>query len=213
MNRVFIDVETGGLSYRGHALTAMAAVVFDPDYKTIAVWDTKIKPLPDLYISDDAAKLQGYQDQAHLRQSQQFASSEQSALESLRQFLIDWLAPDNPDLQLPGLFRKFGHRIWAHNASFDSAFLMEAYYRVNETVIRVPFGCSCSLLHANRILPESQTPGGSLLKLARFFGIEFPNQHSPVADSRVGIAVLRALDEYQRAGSGDGQPLAGEEVV
>lgn len=198
MNRVFIDVETGGLSYRGHALTAMAAVVFDSEYETVAVWDTKIKPSSDLFISDDAAKLQGYQDEAHLRQSQQFASSEESALRSFRQFLIDWLAPNNPELELPHLFRKFGHRIWAHNASFDSAFLMEAYYRVNPTIIRVPFGCSCSLLHANRILPESETPGGSLLKLAKMFDIDFPEQHNPVADSRVGIAVLRALEEYQK---------------
>lgn len=82
-----------------------------------------------------------------------------------------------------------GSVVAAHNLSFDAGFLAAEYQRSGETAPNQPALCTLQL--ARRVLRENSA--FSLAACAAALGIDHPNAHRALADTRVTASVLAAM--------------------
>ena len=85
--------------------------------------------------------------------------------------------------------RLAGSMIAAHNLSFDAGFLTAEYQRAGATVPDQPALCTLQL--ARRVLRDND--GYSLAACAAALGIDHPNAHRALPDTRVTASVLQAM--------------------
>jgi DNA polymerase III epsilon subunit family exonuclease len=82
-----------------------------------------------------------------------------------------------------------GRMVVAHNISFDASFLANEFSRASATAPERPAVCTLELARA--VLPPMR--GYSLAACAKALGIEHPDAHRALPDTRVTAAVLRAM--------------------
>ena len=200
--RLFVDVETGGLSSQLHGITQIAAQVFslttDPETgeTTLATGDKfhcKVQPIDWLQYDPEALRMQG-ETRATLMEE---GLSENEAFLAFSEFAHEHLSG-----QVDGL-------IWAHEAHFDWSFVralasrgMAPGYQDKITVVkpRINWTCSKHLFRALKglgVVPEDQKE--NLRYIAEYYGIEFPEaeQHRPSKDIEIAMLALpKILGDY-----------------
>lgn len=98
-------------------------------------------------------------------------------------------APTFDDIAGPLCTRLAGSMIAAHNLSFDAGFLGAEFHRAGLPVPDQPAICTLQL--ARHVLPGRS--GYSLAACAAALGIDHPDAHRALPDTRVTAAVLRAM--------------------
>lgn len=203
---IILDIETGGLDFHECAVTEIGAVAFEEFGGTLAevaslrIW---VHPPMHLTIEPDAAAVQGKR-VSELRERD--GAEEEDAICELRDF-IERYTPCLPN-------HKVLHRLYAHNAGFDIAFLREMCFRVGIELLffRDDANISCTLRlfqqqHMAGLWPDMQSVavGGSLGKLCAAWGIERKEPHDALSDCR---ATLQVLDRLQKRMRGENVPAA-----
>lgn len=101
---IAIDCETGGLDETKNALLSVGLVELDGNYNPVRLKEVFIKPIPGMFIDDEAAKLNGYSMEEWEK------NSALDLREAFNQILL-WL---------PSEFTFI-----AHNSSFDEKFFLK----------------------------------------------------------------------------------------
>lgn len=200
---IIIDIETGGLDPCLCAVTEIGAIAFcEKDGRLIetAHFHELISPPSWLAITEGAAKVQGSTVQELYTRS---GKTERQALADFCGFFWKHLDSNTE-------YRKFAHRIYAHNAGFDEEFLVAMVER--DGSVWLPFAddrtsrFSCTLRlyqqqHAIGLWPEMDalTGGsGSLGKLCEAWGIDRKEPHDALSDCRATLQVLDRLQKRMR---------------
>ena len=98
-------------------------------------------------------------------------------------------APSFEDIAEELRERLAGSMVAAHNLSFDAGFLAAEFQRAGSTTPDQP--AVCTLLLARHVLKGNK--GYSLAACAATLGIDHPNAHRALADTRVTASVLAAM--------------------
>jgi DNA polymerase III epsilon subunit family exonuclease len=107
------------------------------------------------------------------------------------------------DAVIPAIVSRLaGHMVVAHNLSFDASFLANEFDRAGVVAPDRPAVCTLEL--ARVVLPGMR--GYSLAACARELGIDHPDAHRALPDTRVTAAVLRAM-LHRLHGASEQEPL------
>jgi DNA polymerase III epsilon subunit-like protein len=200
---IIIDLETGGLDPERCAVTEIGAVAFSEEAGTLIermAFHANIKPPEHLDITREAAKVQGKTVEDLYGR---FGQTEGQALVAFAGFFYRWFDFTSP-------YRKEAHRIWAHYAGFDQAFLTAMVKRNEECISftfakepMTPFSCTLRLFQQQQaagLWPEIApvAMGGSLGKLCEAWGIDRKEPHDALSDCRATLAVLDRLQKRMR---------------
>ena len=173
MTRILVlDCETGGKDSRTCGLTEIGAVVFEHDdwrnYEFVAGWHSLIQESPDLLYEDEALSVQ--------RRTLDDLSSglpERDVLLGLTKFIGEVMGTNFYQISP-----------WAHNQSFDLAFLMAAYGR---HALAAPFNrgfrCSVQLYRIARDLGLHNDYRSDLGSVVRTLRLGDGDQHHAYDDA------------------------------
>lgn len=178
MKCLFVDVETGGLDCKVHALLSIGAVVFDPVTGDIGMrYESDVMPHEGKSFTLEALGVNGF--------TVERMKSARPAREVYQEFR-DWIW-DRDALTL-----------WAHNAEFDAGFLRE-FERLNIGVTLPVFHhrngihCSKQLLGIAKLQGHYPTERScSLMPACEHFGIPCGN-HTAFSDTLAGARLVCKL--------------------
>lgn len=186
MRGVFIDVETGGLDPKVHALTQIAAIAFDlePGNKPciLNVHQQVVKPDKWLALSKGALDIQN----RTMEELLENGSEEQEVYRNLVAFLEKYIGPAN---DWPG-------HIWAQDASFDHSFCRALETRVgggaNYFSDRCDWNCTKRTWTMLRFLGVHNETKTSLKNIIAHYGIrgEDEQTHDAADDATVSLVAL-----------------------
>lgn len=186
MRGVFIDVETGGLDPKVHALTQIAAIAFDIDPgskpQILDVYQEIVKPDKWLAMSEGALAMQNRTMDVVL----EAGNEEQQVYRNLVCFLAKHIGPAD----------QWGGRIWAQDASFDHSFCRALEMRVGQGVNyfsdRCDWNCTKRTWTMLRGLGVHNEPKTSLKNIIAYYGIrgEDGQTHDAADDATVSLVAL-----------------------
>lgn len=161
-----VDVETSGLSPKHHHLLQVAVVVLGPDGQVLERWASYVRPRWWPFVRTGPTQLHGIT-RRHLRHGQGVAE------------VLSELA-----------HRTDGAVLVAHNAAFDTEFLVRAAQRSG-----VPLRWSAQLctLQLSRRLDPDRRLSHRLADVCGRYGIELERPHDALADAEATAALLPHL--------------------
>lgn len=163
MKLFVFDLETGGLDAKECAITQIAAAVVEavPDYSSFFILNrmsTLIKPKDGLLINEEALKATGLT----LERLKDEGRDEARAIEGLRDFVKRYFQDEKKCSP------------FAHNSSFDMAFMEEACARCN---VDLPFNrahvCTMHMFRSLRFAGYHDSYKANLSSAASALGVAF----------------------------------------
>ena len=188
---VFVDIETGGLNAKKHAITQIAALAVDGALNVLEAFERKIQ-FGVLEGSTAALNKQKYDPATWSQQGERADDVARQFASFLRRHAaISKIARNGRPYRLAVLA--------GHNAvAFDLPFLRE-WYRRQDTFCPVAHHALCTLERTKWYFAEHPqvTPPDSyaLGYLCEYFGVEFPesDRHDALADVRATLELYRRL--------------------
>ncbi len=189
---VFLDLETGGLNPKKHAITQIAAIAVDDEVNELEVFERKVQ-FGTLEGTKEALNKQKYDPET-------WATEGRRADEVAREF-ASFLRRHASVEKVGKNGRPYRLALVAgHNAvTFDVPFLQE-WYRRHKAFCPVTHTVLCTLQRAQWYFlaehPEVTPPENFQLgTLCDYFGLDFPEEtrHDALADIRATLELYRLL--------------------
>lgn len=189
---VFVDLETGGLNPKKHAITQIAAIAVGDGLEELEVFERKVQ-FGTLEGTKEALNKQKYDPETWAREGRRADEAAREFASFLRRHAaVEKVAKNGRPYRLA--------LIAGHNAaSFDVPFLQE-WYRRQKSFCPAAHTVLCTLQRAQWYFfaehPEVTPPANFQLgTLCEYFGLDFPEdvRHDALADIRATLDLYRVL--------------------